>query len=67
MNNVLFHIFLSGRQGMDMATDNKELVRRKVERNEVESRRVSNRQIREGESAGIIIVVIVSSIVVIAQ
>lgn len=52
---------------MDMATGNKELVRRKVEWKEVESRRVSNRQIREGESAGIIMVVIVSSIVVIAQ
>lgn len=52
---------------MDMATGNKELVRRKVERKEVESRRVSNRQIRDGESAGNIMVVIVRSIVVIAQ
>lgn len=52
---------------MDMVTGNKEIVRRKVERKEVESIRVSNRQIREGESAGIIMVVIISSNVVIAQ
>lgn len=45
---------------MDVATFNKELVRRKVERKEVKSRRVSNRQIREGESVGIIMVKIVS-------